>query len=47
VPLSKAFGFKDVAGSHEIHISRFMARAAAETGLTGADALAAFLETLA
>jgi ParB-like chromosome segregation protein Spo0J len=47
VPLSKAFGFKDVAGAHEIHISRFMARAQAETGLTGADALAAFLETLA
>jgi ParB-like chromosome segregation protein Spo0J len=47
VPLAKAFGFKDVAGAHEIHISRFMARAQAATGLEGADALAAFLETLA
>jgi ParB-like chromosome segregation protein Spo0J len=46
VPLAKVFGFKDVAGADEIHIVRFMARAQAETGLTGADALSAFLQTI-
>jgi ParB-like chromosome segregation protein Spo0J len=46
VPLAKVFGFKDVAGADEIHIVRFMARAQAVTGLTGADALSAFLQTI-
>ncbi|CAG9228768.1 ParB/Srx family N-terminal domain-containing protein [Burkholderia vietnamiensis] len=46
VPLAKVFGFKDVAGADEIHITRFMARAQAETGLAGADALVAFLQRM-
>ncbi|MDP9155289.1 MAG: ParB/Srx family N-terminal domain-containing protein [Pseudomonadota bacterium] len=46
VPLSKVFGFKDIAGADEIHVSRFMARAQAMTGLAGADALVAFLQTI-
>ncbi|MEZ2310764.1 ParB/Srx family N-terminal domain-containing protein [Paraburkholderia sp. RCC_158] len=46
VPLAKVFGFKDVAGADEIHIVRFMARAQAATGLAGADALVAFLQTV-
>jgi ParB-like chromosome segregation protein Spo0J len=46
VPLSKVFGFKDVAGVDEIHIVRFMAKACSVTGLTGAAALAAFLQTI-
>jgi len=46
VPLTKVFGFKDIAGADEIHVSRFMARAQAVTGLAGADALVAFLQTL-
>ncbi|WP_185731699.1 ParB/Srx family N-terminal domain-containing protein [Burkholderia contaminans] len=43
VPLAKVFGFKDIAGVDEIHVSRFMARVQAETGLAGADALIAFI----
>jgi ParB-like chromosome segregation protein Spo0J len=46
VPLTKVFGFKDVAGADEIHISRFMARAQAETGLAGADALVAYIRSI-
>jgi ParB-like chromosome segregation protein Spo0J len=46
VPLTKVFGFKDIAGADEIHVSRFMARAQAMTGLAGADALVAFIRTI-
>jgi hypothetical protein len=43
VPLAKAFGFKDIAGADELLITRWMAKLEAETGLAGAEALAAFL----
>jgi ParB-like chromosome segregation protein Spo0J len=46
VPLSKVFGFKDIAGADEIHIVRFMARVQSVTGLAGADAPVAFLRTI-
>jgi ParB-like chromosome segregation protein Spo0J len=46
VPLSKVFGFKDIAGADEIHVVRFMAKAQSVTGLAGADALVAFLLTI-
>jgi ParB-like chromosome segregation protein Spo0J len=44
VPLSKVFGFKDVPGSGELVINRFLAKSQAVTGLQGADAMIAFLE---
>lgn len=46
VPLTKAFGFKDIAGADEIYVTRFLARVETDTGLTGADALIAFLKKL-
>lgn len=41
-PLAKAFGFKDIDASDQIHITTLMARAEAATGLTEAPALIAF-----
>ncbi len=46
VPLSKAFGFKDVSASAQIHITRLMAKAQAATGLEGGEALAAYAAAL-
>lgn len=43
VPLAKAFGFKDIDGSAQIHITRLMAKAEGTTGMTGAEALTAYL----
>lgn len=42
VPLAKVFGFKNITGSDERHIARFMGLIEAETELTGPDALVAF-----
>jgi len=46
VPLWKVLGFKDIAGHDEIHFVRFMAKACSVTGLTGAEAMTAFLRTI-
>lgn len=46
VPLSKAFGFKDIPADAQIHITRLMAKATAATGLEGPDALAVYAASL-
>jgi hypothetical protein len=46
VPLIKAFGFKDMAASDQIHITRLMAKAEAATGLEGADALGLYAASM-
>jgi ParB-like chromosome segregation protein Spo0J len=43
VALSKAFGFKDIPGSAEILLTRFLAKIEHETGLKGEAAFIAFL----
>jgi ParB-like chromosome segregation protein Spo0J len=43
VPLARAFGFKDIAVAAQIHISRFMGKAEAATGLTGEEALISYM----
>lgn len=44
VSLAKAFGFKDIPVSGQVHINRMMAKAEALTGLEGCDALLKFAE---
>jgi hypothetical protein len=46
VPLSKAFGFKDVLGADEIYISRFMSQIEIQSGQKGEQALVAFIKGL-
>lgn len=46
VPLTKAFGFKDILGSDEIYISRFMAQVEVQSGLKGEAALVSFIKGL-
>ena len=46
VPLSKAFGFKDVPASAQIHITRLVAKAQQTTGLEGGDAVAVYMAAL-
>lgn len=46
VSLAKAFGFKDLASSDCIHISKLMAKAEATTGLREGEALAAYVAAL-
>jgi hypothetical protein len=46
VPIIKAFGFKDILGSDEIYVSRFMAQVEAQSGLKGEEALIAFIKGL-
>ena len=46
VPLMKAFGFKDVLGSDEIYIARFMAQVEVQSGLKGEAALVSFIKGL-
>jgi hypothetical protein len=47
VPLHKAFGFKDIPASAQIHITRLMSKAEAATGLAGEEALLAFASEMA
>lgn len=46
VPVAKAFGFKDIASSGQLTISKLMARAEALTGLQGDAAMVAYFLTL-
>jgi len=46
VPIVKAFGFKDILGSDEIYVSRFMAQVEAQSGLKGEEALISFIKGL-
>lgn len=46
VPLTKAFGFKDIEANAQIHISRLMGKAEAATGLQGSEALAIYSASL-
>lgn len=46
VPLVKAFGFKDLAASGQLSISKFMSKAEAKTGLRGDEALVSFLKSM-
>lgn len=46
IPLAKAFGFKDIPISSQIHINRLMAKAEAATGLERDEALAVFAAAL-
>lgn len=46
VPLTKAFGFKDIPVTGQIAINRLMAKAEAVTGLTGGEALTEFAGSL-
>lgn len=46
IPLVKAFGFKDISGADELAVTRFMAKAEAETGQAAAAALVAYIKTL-
>lgn len=46
VPLSKAFGFKDISASDQFAVARFMARAEACTGLQNGNALVQYLAQL-
>lgn len=46
VPLAKAFGFKDISAADRLAINRLMAKAEAQTGLIGEDALVAFANAL-
>jgi hypothetical protein len=46
VSLTKAFGFKDIEASAQIHITRLMGKAEAATGLQGSEALALYAASL-
>lgn len=46
IPLAKAFGFKDIQASSQIHLTRLMSKAEAATGMTGEEALVAFAAAL-
>lgn len=46
VPLTKAFGFKDIEASAQIHITRLMGKAEKATGLQGSEALAVYAASL-
>lgn len=46
VSLSKAFGFKDIDGASQIHITRLMSKAEAATGLKGEEALVTYAAAL-
>lgn len=46
VPLSKAFGFKDISAGDQFAVARFMARAEACTGLQNGNALVQYLAQL-
>jgi hypothetical protein len=46
VPLTKAFGFKDIEATAQIHITRLMGKAEASTGLKGSEALAIYAASL-
>lgn len=46
ISIAKAFGFKDLPASSQIHITRIMARAEAATGLKADEALVTYLAAL-
>lgn len=46
VALVKVFGFKDVQGSNEIHLTRFLALIQHKTGKTGEDALIDYIKSV-
>jgi hypothetical protein len=47
VPLAKAFGFKDIEAASQMAITRLMSSAEKSTGLTGEQALVAYLAAIA
>lgn len=46
IPLTKAFGFKDIEADAQIHITRLMGKAEKATGLQGSEALAVYAASL-
>jgi hypothetical protein len=46
IPLHKAFGFKDIVGSDQIHITHFMAKVEDLTGKENDEALITFVKQL-
>jgi hypothetical protein len=46
IPLSKAFGFTDVLGKHEIYVNQFMSYIEHETGKRGEEALVHHISSL-
>lgn len=46
IPISKALGFKDIAGVDQIYLNRFMASIETSTGLKGEEAFTSFIKSL-